>query len=420
MTDISLSAREWKYFADGGAHWVYQYLGSDRNYCGKVLRIPKSIKETKDCNFGKKCKVSHYLICRLFKGKYIEKQVELIGIKKSRVLELLGHQFRNDLGLEEITTVQLMPDYSNGPIEIAGNFIEKFTVEIKPKWGYLPLRYSNLNVDSAGRSLNISKCRYCMHQFLKFQKKEIENVNHKFCPLSLYSSEPKRVRTAIESIADNPQNNFRLFHCGEKVSIKSNDDWDSFEKKLRLPDTNHKNFKLRICRILEILFHQEKELFRVLKYHQSRMDIISPAEARSILAELSNDQNVIDVEEILSKTNFWQSLLEKYEFWSDEYGSEIFEKLELLGLFLLSCTLKDLSIMMMFAISDFNSDYTAGTSFFYYDGQVIRYEIKLIDYDIKPLEKVYTYHEHEYNIIQSFIQHLILESPLENINSCLE
>lgn len=103
-----------------------------------------------------------------------------------------------------------------------------YCVEIKPKqgWSFLDGNYAEEepllfpNCDSltlpelAGTSGG--KCRFCLFQYLKLQRKTVENIS-KYCPLDLFSGKPLRMLRAIKGLIGAPQNNFKLTKNGRIV-----------------------------------------------------------------------------------------------------------------------------------------------------------------------------------------------------------
>ncbi|XP_053696398.1 inositol-pentakisphosphate 2-kinase [Sabethes cyaneus] len=105
---------------------------------------------------------------------------------------------------------------------------QTYCVEIKPKqgWSFGPddgedfarqMLFSNC--DSTSTELvgpNVGKCRYCLYQYLKLQKKSIDKIS-KYCPLDLFSGKPIRMLNAIKGLIGAPQNNFKLSKNGRIV-----------------------------------------------------------------------------------------------------------------------------------------------------------------------------------------------------------
>jgi hypothetical protein len=85
-------------------------------------------------------------------------------------------------------------------------------IELKPKWGFLP---------SHGCAEKRSTCRFCMHQYTKLLKSEVQQ-HSLFCPLDLFSCETNRVERAVEELFRTPQNNLRIFVRAAASSPDSN------------------------------------------------------------------------------------------------------------------------------------------------------------------------------------------------------
>ncbi|XP_065078923.1 inositol-pentakisphosphate 2-kinase-like [Ochlerotatus camptorhynchus] len=108
-----------------------------------------------------------------------------------------------------------------------GYWYNTYCVEIKPKqgWSFHDECYEDgftrrelfSNCDSAELAgTEIGKCRFCLYQYLKLQKKSIGKVS-KYCPLDLFSGKPIRMLHAVKGLIGAPQNNFRLSKNGRIV-----------------------------------------------------------------------------------------------------------------------------------------------------------------------------------------------------------
>ena len=87
-----------------------------------------------------------------------------------------------------------------------------FSVEIKPKCGFLP---TSPFIDST-RATKYSVCSYCMLQKTKVKEGKY-NRESSYCPLDLFSGEPRRVMYALECLVSDPQNNLRVFCDGSGI-----------------------------------------------------------------------------------------------------------------------------------------------------------------------------------------------------------
>lgn len=106
-----------------------------------------------------------------------------------------------------------------------------YCVEIKPKQGWsfhdecfederIRRNIFPPNCDNSAlpelTGASVGKCRYCLFQYLKLQKKSIEKVS-KYCPLDLFSGKPIRMLHAVKGLIGAPQNNFKLSKNGQIV-----------------------------------------------------------------------------------------------------------------------------------------------------------------------------------------------------------
>ena len=87
-----------------------------------------------------------------------------------------------------------------------------FSVEIKPKCGFLPI---SPYIDPS-RDIKYSVCHYCMLQASKVKEGRYKRKS-KYCPLDLFSREPRRVMYSLECLVSDPQNNLRVFCNGKAM-----------------------------------------------------------------------------------------------------------------------------------------------------------------------------------------------------------
>ncbi|KAI0372990.1 inositol-pentakisphosphate 2-kinase [Pilatotrama ljubarskyi] len=74
---------------------------------------------------------------------------------------------------------------------------EGWSVEIKPKWGFLP---SPTYLSPETRDIKLRTCRFCMHAHLK--STQGEDVALGYCPLDLYSGDEDRMQKALGALWD--------------------------------------------------------------------------------------------------------------------------------------------------------------------------------------------------------------------------
>ena len=109
-----------------------------------------------------------------------------------------------------------MEDVSVGPIPAIkptpasiGQLLSEsgsLTIEVKPKCGKPFIGLANGAV----------ACRHCLHQHGKVSAGKWAQISQ-YCPLDLFSCDPKRVSFALEQLLSTPQNNFRVALNGTDV-----------------------------------------------------------------------------------------------------------------------------------------------------------------------------------------------------------
>lgn len=101
------------------------------------------------------------------------------------------------------------------------------SVELKPKWGFLP---SSQHIPPS-KAIKRSVCRFCMHQKYKVAHGQLQALSA-YCPMDLYSTDPQRVRrgtfgaekfssadipAALRALLDCPHSYFRVLFNGTLV-----------------------------------------------------------------------------------------------------------------------------------------------------------------------------------------------------------
>lgn len=93
-------------------------------------------------------------------------------------------------------------------------------IEIKPKCGFLPKK-NILKFQKIQKTFEIKSqiSRYVLHQHLKRKQNKIINISS-YDPLDLFSNNLNRIKKAISSLIENPQNNLRIFINGKNTNPK--------------------------------------------------------------------------------------------------------------------------------------------------------------------------------------------------------
>jgi len=87
------------------------------------------------------------------------------------------------------------------------------SVEIKPKQGFMPNDGFVIESSANNRSIHsyfAKSCLYGSTQALKLNRGRIRETSS-YCPINLFSGCPIKMRSALEGLLRNPQNNFRIF-----------------------------------------------------------------------------------------------------------------------------------------------------------------------------------------------------------------
>ena len=100
-------------------------------------------------------------------------------------------------------TRQLSSDDLSGPT---------ISIEIKPKQGFLPIHRTCMKSPTNKYITNKlrSSCQYGLTQYLKLSRARISELSN-YCPINLFSGCPIRMKSALEGLLRNPQNNLRIF-----------------------------------------------------------------------------------------------------------------------------------------------------------------------------------------------------------------
>lgn len=193
----------------------------------------------------------------------------------------------------------------------------KFNVEIKPKWGF--------------NCLERRKCKFCRLQPFKPYK------IGRYCPTDLFSSNPERIKKALEAIWQTPRNQLRVYHGDCKIEIDRSKQENLFSRVLEILVTDP---------LLKMIHETQFKLFAIYKKHIDRFVFVD--------------------------LNDYFDRLDDFKLVQDP-----------LVAFLMSISLEDVSIMVSF------------------DPKMQKkYELKLLDLDIKLPNKI-EFYVAEHDLIQN-------------------
>lgn len=276
-----------------------------------------------------------------------------------------------------------------------------FSVEIKPKWGFLPTSpYLH------GESIKRRVCRFCMHQRLKCV--DALHTRSKYCPLLLYSADVKDKFVAVQQLFETPGNNLRCFIDGREV--EPNFALDAVTRRFASYDHS-----LLPKMVASVLFSDGiLNLLQRLQQDFDRYDIegvhhVLKSMDASTVREASGDE--------------WWQLVENYliglrlDPTRSLTSLTLSEKLEVLHSYLISATFKDCSLLISFA-SNAREDESSRFQTFTLAPQLVpkhdplhqprvAYQLGVVDLDHKPITKLPTYIQLDQAITATFLTQLL-------------
>ncbi|THH12007.1 hypothetical protein EW145_g304 [Phellinidium pouzarii] len=232
------SPSDWRYVSEGGSTIVLSYSGPPHPiFSGTVLRLRKIAiqhsapegsndsnenNEPDDPSIAFQLKVISKLIPPIHLPRLVTVRVDRSWLETLRsLIESVRPSERRSKD-----TVDVRRHKAVLATDLVGG--EGWTVEIKPKWGFLP----NLAHTSAETSfIKSQRCRFCMHSHYRTLRGE--NASHEYCPLDLYSGNAERTAHALRCLwkdwvrSEGRLNNLKLFARGKLV--------DSNDRKMKSP-----------------------------------------------------------------------------------------------------------------------------------------------------------------------------------------
>lgn len=224
LADETLSA--WEYVNEGAVNMVFRYVSKHPKLHLRAIRLSKNVLANPfSAEHARVVQVGHeyteHVISKLLGPEYVDAG-EVVWMSVSAALDLvlastpLRLQSRLRVHpLEQMRgackgaagatiPVLVMLDMAHLP---GGGLPDRptFSIEIKPKWGFLP--HSPFINDEHHVKRHV--CRYCMMQLHKAKETD-GGIASRFCPLDVYSGNKSRVCRALCNLIKNPQNNFRV------------------------------------------------------------------------------------------------------------------------------------------------------------------------------------------------------------------
>ena len=155
---------------------------------------------------------------------------------RKKLLELLGfHQYQSQVVQVDVNELQEVMSYiqtnrpthrisiaenidSSAGSETVGSLLQEnllagdFSVELKPKWGFVDPRYNH-------------GCRFCLHNILKQKFNTDGDSKSLFCPLNVYEDDIEKVEYGLVELQKAKMNNMRLFQSGSPIGNLDNSNY---------------------------------------------------------------------------------------------------------------------------------------------------------------------------------------------------
>lgn len=197
---MSLLGLPWKYINEGNLHIVLQVLGTDY-----VLRVVK--EDNKPVSLERIQNAIDFvnLVVQPLLSTS-DKPLQLLEIPPGELHRLVEDLFelRPDKRRHKSALSPYVIKASNLAM-LSHESKDNYCIEVKAKEGF-----------HASSLRSTGKCYYCLKQLLKL-KENIITDKSQYCPLDLFSGQRNRMKMALSSLVDNPQNNFKIFKDGDMI-----------------------------------------------------------------------------------------------------------------------------------------------------------------------------------------------------------
>ena len=239
ITNDTVGKMDWHYLAEGNSSIVYSH-----DETKVVLRVRKHYQTENVDGYNKDVRKSPLENNKIYTEKilkflvdneeyFISVDVVMLSEKDRERLKELALSTKSRSEERKLrsfvldSSAMLMPHLGfYESVNLATHSLHSFAVEIKPKWGFLPKMANLLSGEDVASDTTV--CRFCIHQRLKIQNGKISSISP-YCPLDLFASCSCRLKRALWSLFQEPQNNLRVFHNGNVIysglevnSIKQN------------------------------------------------------------------------------------------------------------------------------------------------------------------------------------------------------
>ncbi|KAJ3278875.1 hypothetical protein HK104_001956 [Borealophlyctis nickersoniae] len=458
----------WTYKAEGNANLVLSYTGPNPLFHGRVLRLRKedtkpSVLKEEQRTFTLEYDEAYHqkVIAPLLGKQYVGDAVDIWNFAEDVLvtqdfLRSISHAVNpsrpegrrgKNVDLTE-KFAALMTDHTVMHKSVVINSSadacidpSTLSVELKPKWGFRPA--------SSSETLKLRTCRYCMHQYYKLQHDAAHSVNS-FCPLDLYSGDANRMREGFRVLGKNPQNNLKVFLDGvlrdltEESTHKLLDAFfpghgynglvallttilskDPLLATLKMRQQTldphdiekiHRWYQSVIDEGGSIMDPTEKEWVKTVEMYLERMNgtglqskkldvSLEPPKAQSQDGVLSprakrKRSPVVDSADDIERKSKKPKISE-----SDDHNLSRSMKLQRIFEFMISVTLKDLSIMITFSRdakppTETTIDTASASGGVKLDNAGFEYKMRVVDIDPKRVSKIPHYLQQDKDIVR--------------------
>ncbi len=405
------SPSDWKYIAEGALNLALRYSGNDTRLKGFVLRVrkdnPKAAGSGGEKNpWAESMRFVDTQVLPFLGRRYVQQSIE-VPLREGYMKELgdLIEESRPEKRRKhplnaKLDTALLMVD--NTMIPTGDQDMPSLCFELKLKCGFIP------NSPCITHEVKKRKDRFSMHEQIKFAHGDLSTLSA-YSPYELFSYDPIRVRGALEALVDTPQNNFRLFVDG--VMVYPDDqglgDRSIFDKVLaKFPKVYELGGVSGLLETLTQLLCAEPLLERIKRMQMLDDCDIEGAYAcyQAILARGETIRPLADLDHALLPRPPPAELPAQMTPAAQH---------ETLQRFLLSCTAKDCSTMIVMKPSSTSSSNTPipdmrstllsmNAPRTIVDAHGYKYSIAVVDLDPKPLSKMQHWYEMDKEIAEFY------------------
>ncbi|CAH2046635.1 unnamed protein product [Thlaspi arvense] len=405
---------DWIYRGEGGANLVLAYAGSSPLFVGKVIRIQKARKN------DKANKIVNGVVSVLTSDEQLlwKENSELISSSNKEVLEqsyvknviipLLGPKHvhagvRVSVSKEFLESVDKKVTKQRPPWRVNAANVDTrisnggdcFSVEIKPKCGFLPTSQFISEENMLKRSVS----RFRMHQIMKLEYNEITEVSG-YDPLDLFSGSKSRVSEAIKALYSIPQNNFRVFLNGSLILGGSGESTGrtSPETAYALEDSLKG-------------FVRSNDGLRTECFLQLVSDAVYDSGVLDSLLEVQK-LDKLDIEGAIhcyyDVINHPCPICKESGPLKEEYSSlhalPLEESLKIVKEYMIAATAKDCSLMISFRLKNasWDSRPSCDALCLKSTNQTFDYKVHFIDLSLKPLKRMEAYYKLDKKIISFY------------------